>query len=62
MMADQTMDESGDTQEHSGGVRGWRWLPEMYRYYFEKIETKNFKKRVKGGDSRMRAVMDAVDR
>ena len=52
----QTADESGDTQEHGGGVRGWRWLPEMRRSDFEKIKTKNFKKRVEGGAD------DAVER
>jgi hypothetical protein len=62
MMAIQTADESGNTQEHDARARGWRWLPEMYRSDFEKIRTKNFRKRAKGADSWMRAVVDAVDR
>jgi hypothetical protein len=41
----QTVDDSGEHQEHNGGVREWRWLPEMRRFDFEKIKTKNFKKK-----------------
>ena len=40
----QTADESGDTQEHGGGARGWRWLLEMRRSDFEKIKAKNSRK------------------
>jgi hypothetical protein len=46
MVVVQTADESSDTQEHGGRAYEWRWLPEMHRSDFEKIKTKNFKKRV----------------
>jgi hypothetical protein len=61
MVVVQIADESSDIQEHGGWARGWKWLPEMHRYDFEKIKTKNFRKRAKGADSRRRAVMEAIE-
>ena len=60
MVVVQTANKSNNTQEHSGGARGWGWLPKMHRFDFEKIKTKNFGKRV-GADSRMRAVVEAIE-
>jgi hypothetical protein len=44
----QTADESGDTQEHGGQARGWRWRPEMFRSDFEKIKAKDIWKKDEG--------------
>jgi hypothetical protein len=41
----QTADDGGGNQEHKGGARGWRWLPEIHKSNFEKIKTKNFRKK-----------------
>jgi hypothetical protein len=51
----QTAEESNDPQEQGGGARGWRWLLEMHRFDFEKIKTKNFRKKAKG------VVVDVVE-
>jgi hypothetical protein len=48
MVVVQTVDVSDDTQEHDGGACAWRWLFEMHRSDFEKIKTKNFRKRAEG--------------
>ena len=40
----QTVDDSSEHQEHNGGVREWRWLPEMRSSNFEKIKPKNLRK------------------
>jgi hypothetical protein len=44
MVEVRTTDDSGGHQEHNGGVRGRRRLPEMRRSDFEKIKPKNFRK------------------